>query len=261
MKRIKILIVIILCCACAATGFLAAESFQKKRFKEQVDDWLQSSRTDEAFISQIPIYEDYADNQKELLLRRHLFGDHYEAVLKAGRQPVKNSDDVRLLADKDLLVPIEDGENSLFFFYGVKKENRFLAPQALKALELTADRFNEKLSEKGLPTVKLALSSALRTDEYQQKLRKKNSNAVPTSTHSYGMSFDIFYDDYYVKLPTDGSREDELMKRRIGFMLGDSLRRQLRTVLFQTLTELQEEGRIYAIWEKRQRCYHVTPAE
>jgi len=115
-----------------------------------------------------------------------------------------------------------------------------------------------------LPPVKLAISSALRPISYQKGLTKKNINATIESTHTYGISFDIFFDDYYISFPepttsNNVSRElQEKFRTRFGFLTGDALRRQFHSVLMETLIELQDEGMIYAILERKQHCYHVT---
>ena len=178
-------------------------------------------------------------------------------------EPVLSAAEIPSLVEKKLLVPVKADTDTLFFFYGVKEDNRFLTPSALSSLNKICVNFNKKLEDLKLPTVKIAVSSALRPDDYQKDLRKNNRNATLVSTHSYGMSFDIFYDDYYLILPQPKLNviPDEIagkLRRRFGFILGDSLRRQLRSILFQTIIDMQESGEIYAIAEKNQRCYHIT---
>ena len=264
-SRIIIIIAVFVLCAFAA-GFLVHNKMNSS-FDEAISAWIKESNIDQNFIEKIPIYEDYVKTNSEEQLRKYLFQDHYNVVLKAGMQPLSSADDIQSFVEKKLLVPIEPDENALFYFYGVKKENRYLAPRALEALEKVALRFNEKLNAMELPQVKIALSSALRPDEYQKSLRSRNQNATEVSTHSYGMSFDLFYDDFFVVLTTpDGAAGinteiSDKLRRRMGFILGDSLRRQLRTILFQTLVEMQNDGVIYAISERNQHCYHITPTK
>ena len=77
-------------------------------------------------------------------------------------------------------------------------------------------------------------------------------------------SFDIFYEDYYVQLPSPektGGVYDRIKKSlhgRTGFLMGDALREQFRSVLMETLIELQREGVLYAFLEDDRRCYHIT---
>ncbi len=217
-----------------------------------------------SFLEKLPVYDDEIKAEMEGILRRHLYRDHFAVASKTGVPSVRSTEDIPALVDKKLLVPVKSTEAGLFYFYNVRDDNRYLTPAASGALERISRRFNERLKEKGLGTVKLALSSALRPAEYQKNLRSSNENAVMISTHSYGASFDIFHDEYYVVLPEApaGSRAGNSLMARIrrqyGFLLGEALRRQFRAVLFHTLVELQDSGEIYVTAEKNQRCYHVT---
>ncbi|MDR3237926.1 MAG: DUF5715 family protein [Spirochaetia bacterium] len=262
MKRV--LLIILLCALSAGASAYITQSRIKALVDDDISAIIKESHADQSFIEKIPIYEDFVNPQREEMLRKHLFNDHYNAVLKTGMKPVHGKEEIADFVEKKLLVPVKAESGSLFFFYGVKEENRFLAPAALASLEKIAARFNERLEALQLPRTKIALSSALRSDAYQKDLRKTNSNASFISTHSYGMSFDIFYDDYYIILPESNAKSVSAesagsLRRRFGFVLGDSLRRQLRSILFETLLDMQDKGEIYAIAEKNQHCYHVTP--
>jgi hypothetical protein len=80
----------------------------------------------------------------------------------------------------------------------------------------------------------------------------------------YGGCFDIFFDDYFVQLPVPektGRAAEKIRKSlhgRTGFLMGDALREQFRTVLMETLLELQREKKIYVFLEDDNRCYHIT---
>ena len=261
MKRF--LVTAVLCLLCAAAGYITA----KKRIESSIDAdialIIKESQADRSFIEKIPIYEDYSDASKEEMLRKYLFNEHYAAVKKSGMKSISNAAEIPSFVEKKLLVPVKADADTLFFFYGVKEEHRFLTSSALASLNKICANFNKRLENLKLPAVKIAISSALRPDDYQKDLRKNNQNATLISTHSYGMSFDIFYDDYYLILPqlkpnVIPNEIADKLRRRFGFILGDSLRRQLRTALFQTLIDMQDSGEIYAIAEKNQHCYHIT---
>ena len=82
------------------------------------------------------------------------------------------------------------------------------------------------------------VTSFTRSVASQKKLIKSNGNATKnTSSHSYGASFDISY------IRFNG-------KRRVNC--------ELQSELESTLTSMQKQGKIYLIYEKRNRCYHVT---
>ncbi len=217
------------------------------------------------FIENIPVYEDYATAEKERELRKYLQDDHLRAARSAGVAPIRNENEIQQFVSNGSLVKLNSGTDKLYFFYNVREDNRYLTPGAYKGLERIALRFQGNLNKrKNLPQVKIAVSSAIRSSEYQNNLKKKNVNATVMSTHSYGTSFDIFYDEFFVALPamrpagTIAGALQEIFHKRMGFLLGASLRRQFRSVLMETLLQLQDEGALYAILEGRQRCYHVT---
>ncbi|MDA3900414.1 MAG: DUF5715 family protein [Spirochaetes bacterium] len=214
-------------------------------------------------VENIPIYSDYATPLVEKSLRTYLYPFHSAVARKFGVS-LDKQDQIEEAVDKGRLVAVD--ESSGYYFYGVKNEFRYLTPAALFALNLVVERFSTNMKKHGVDVpVKIAVSSLLRPKNYQQQLKLKNRNAVDESTHSYGVSFDIFFDDYYVVL-VEGDRGysgtiiNEI-RSRYGFMLGDSLHRQFKAVLAQTLLELQNEGQIYVIMEFRQRVFHVTFTE
>lgn len=125
------------------------------------------------------------------------------------------------------------------------------------------EKFQEKIHYKNsMIKVKIAISSAIRTKQHQEKLRNFNWNAVENSTHSYGISIDIFYDEFYISLDNlCESKRFQYCKKFLeyhGFVLGGNLRRQLQSILAETLIELQKENLLYVILEKNQRVFHIT---
>lgn len=248
---------------------LISYGYQEKMIRELQGDiktfLSEAYKTERKFIMNIPIYGDYATPSKERKLRKHLLMDHIRAAGKYGIKPLTDEEKIGESVKNGKLVNIEKEDNRLYYFHNVKKRYRFLTENALKGLRSLTGRFQKNLKKRAdLPPVKIALSSAMRPVSYQKKLRGINTNASYISTHSYGTSFDIFYDDYFISLPLKApfnDRSEETLKKmrvRLGYMMGDSLRRQLRSILMETLMEMQDEGKLYAILEKRQRCYHVT---
>lgn len=202
--------------------------------------------------------------------------------------PVEDQAALARLVEDGRLVSVPNTADTSFFYYNVKDDHRYLTPGAKLGLEKIGERFNALLRERverkmgaersaELPLVKFAVSSALRPASYQAGLRGRNANASFVSSHSAGVSFDLFYDEYYVSLDLpgtgslkpktgfDAADQAELLdtagddlRRRLGYLQGASLRRQFRAMLTETLLQLQSEGWIYAILELNQRCYHVT---
>lgn len=247
-----------------------------QKWQQAQKNFYQYARSFErAVIDQVSIFEDYATEAVEKKLRKHLQADHMKAarlfVKQKGYEPLVSEKEATAAVKSGALAHAPGGTNALYYYYNVALEHRYLRPEALKTLELITLRFQEKISALGVQgDVKLAVSSALRTRGYQKSVRKKNQNAVIESTHSYGVSFDLFYEDFYVSLSSQEFLKEpdwvvslygesfEKLRVKHGFLLGDALRRQMHTLLHQSLVELQEEGVLYAILEKRQKCYHVT---
>jgi len=221
-----------------------------------------SYKIEREFIESIPVYRDYAAQPLVRELQKHDLAAHASEVIKHGIAPLKNMDDINADIKNGKLVTLNSDDNQLFYFHNVQKEYRYLTPQGKSGLELVAERFQHKLHahKQGLPAVKLAVSSVIRTVDYQEKIFGRKF----VSTHSYGGCFDIFFDDYFVQLPSEKTKSgaEERIKKslqgRTGFLLGDALREQFRTVLMETLLELQRENRIYAFLEDDRRCYHIT---
>jgi uncharacterized protein YcbK (DUF882 family) len=227
-----------------------------------------AKKMESGVIQKVPIFDDYRSAAIEGELRKHLFKDHIEVASKTGSTQIKSKEEIAELVKKGELVNIDAETDDLYFFYNVPKEFRFLRKFSYDGIKLINDTFMSNMAmyipeiDPNLK-VKIAISSALRPAEYQNNLRNKNQNAVFESTHSYGISFDIFYDEYYVSLvsPPGAKKQDEnleKMKRQLGLTLGAALRRQFHSVLSKTLIDLQQQGKLYAIWESNQRCYHVT---
>ena len=112
--------------------------------------------------------------------------------------------------------------------YSIKK----LTPKAAAILDTLGERFYHNTRSR------IYITSLTRTVESQQRLTKTNINATSkTSTHSYGASFDISYFNF---------------NSRYGENIG------LQKELEKILTQLQKEKRIYVIYERKMKCYHIT---
>lgn len=255
-----VLIAVMLTAVIAGVGWFLFARNQIAQSREYIKNVHAIERN---FITRVPIYEDFATLQMEQDLRKFLLMDHLQVAERIGVPPVESDAEVQKHLTSGKLVAARMSEDADYHFYNVPPENRYLTPRARDGLVLIAERFQKNLEKRyaGHPPVRIAISSVLRTLSYQKDLQKKNPNASFASSHSYGVSFDIFYDDYYVKLPEPPSHLGDEFRTRLGYLLGDSLMRQFKAVLLETLLELQVEGEIYAILEKNQRCYHVTVLE
>jgi hypothetical protein len=271
----------------------AALRAQAEAFEAAVSEYVAAvHKIERGFVESLPIYQDYATAAKEAKLREFLLADHLDAARRFGVSPVADEASLGELTAAGSLVAVENTAETGFYFYNVPGRFRYLTPGAAAGLNSIADRLQRVLAEKeavrrqraarnqnesgdgapngnssaaaasNLPVVKFAVSSMLRPTGYQARLRGRNANASLVSSHSQGVSFDLFYDEFYVQLADaagpGAAAVQETLRRRLGYLMGAALRRQFRAALTETLLQLQEEGLIYVILEKRQRCYHVT---
>jgi hypothetical protein len=265
----NILIICLIVVFFLATGIFSCYIYLKKTVVRDVNTYLDTAHTMErGFIDKIPLYDDYSNPTIEQKLRTYLNPAHLEAAAKYGLDPLGQDSDIEVLIASKRLVRVEAKPESLFYFYNVRNTYRALTPGARKGLDLLTEQLQRNFQRyAALPPVKIAISSMIRPGSYQDGLRETNANATVTTTHSSGISFDIFFDDYYVVLPQPAASNSisdavlSLVRTRMGFLMGDALRGQIRSVLTETLIQLQDEGALYAILEKRQRCYHVTMLE
>lgn len=161
---------------------------------------------------------------------------------KWGVTPVKN----RKMAEqrKDVLIYI--GSNPFFKIDPEMSSSiPFLVPRAASALETISRNFIDSLHAKGIPFHKLLVSSALRTNEDVEKLRRTNVNASPESCHRYGTTFDIPYNRYYTVSPPSSTRRS---------VQNDTL----KWVLAEVLRDARRDGLCHVKYEIKQGCFHIT---
>lgn len=170
---------------------------------------------------------------------------HISAGKEMGLNPHyrKNAD---FLAERDSMVEC----GALVFVpdstYYVKKPAKYsypyLTPEAFKVLNELSERFQQKLKEKKQPAYSLYLTSCLRTEESQIRLRKGNKNATrDTTSHLFGASFDISYWEFLRN--TD--------RRAYSY-------KHIQNILTKTVSEMRNENRFLVIKENGQFCFHIT---
>ena len=246
-------------------AFYKLKSTSEKNIKNLL---LRIDSIENQYKNNIPIYTDYITPNIENQLRKYLLNYHIQVAIENNNKAVQNKTDLEARIKEKSLVSINtDDLNNYLYFYNVPLAHRYLTQDTKKILILLGERFQKILKEKEvIPNVKFAISSALRHADYQNNLKKTNTNAAFISSHSYGRSFDVFYDEYFVSLnDLDNEikfnvfhKSEMQLKRKFGFLLGQSLRRQFQSILTEAVVQLQNEGKIYSILEKSQRCYHIT---
>lgn len=104
-------------------------------------------------------------------------------------KPVETNAERDAYVEKGVLVPLKntDGWIVKSMDYG----SPFVHSKLYQKLKLIEQRFAEKQQEHNLSGIQFVISSAYRTVDDQERLRKVNKNATVDSSHSYGASVDI----------------------------------------------------------------------
>lgn len=100
-----------------------------------------------------------------------------------------------LVANKKMLVRVEDGEGYRVDHGQLTHSVPYLHPEAYKVLRYMGRSYAERTKDTEAEGSDFRISSLTRTTEQQEQLRKssKGVNATPNvSTHSFGASFDIY---------------------------------------------------------------------
>jgi hypothetical protein len=184
--------------------------------------------------SQIPVL-----NYRNIAYRQ-LFNDSNYVQLSAARANGIDPQKVGDPASNDALVPIFS--TPLYRVDTMYHSEPYLMPEAVLLLDYIAHRFKTLMAE-NYPSVgehNIIVTSALRTDQSEARLRRVNRNATDTSCHIYGTTFDISA-QRYLHL---ASGHDTVV---------DACKQMLALALYQ----LRYEGLCYVKYE-RGSCFHIT---
>lgn len=118
----------------------------------------------------------------------------------------------------------------------------FLVPEAAGLLKDIGSRFNDSLASRGGGDYRLRVTSVLRTHDSVKRLRRRNVNAIDSSAHRYGTTFDISY----VKFICDSANTIPRTQT------------DLKNLLGEILLQLKAEHRCLVKYERKQGCFHIT---
>jgi hypothetical protein len=138
-------------------------------------------------------------------------------------------------------------------------------------LETIGTRFQERLAAMGLPPYRMEVTSALRTSERQERLRRSNANAAAgESSHEFGATVDLSYAAFAPPseardaIPGAAPPQFRPHLERIVDLALESVSarksRELGKIFSAVLREAQDEGLALVIYERQQTIYHLTVA-
>lgn len=169
---------------------------------------------------------------------------HWQAAQKWGISPIVERSDTANYKIGEELIRIAS-HTELFRVASLSHSIPYLVPQAARLLSIIASDFRDSLLSKELPVYRLVVTSVTRTASDVQQLMKSNKNAIATSVHCYGTTFDISW-KRYDHLASASQELKEVSPDRLKFILG------------QVLYNLRNRGLCYVKYERKQACYHIT---
>ena len=117
----------------------------------------------------------------------------------------------------------------------------YLVPRAAQLLKDIGRTFQDTVRARGGGDYRIKVTSVLRTEFSASRLRRRNRNASDQSCHRYGTTFDISWTKF------------DCMDTTRLVSLED-----LKNILAEVIQDKRQKGRCYAIYERRQGCFHVT---
>lgn len=117
----------------------------------------------------------------------------------------------------------------------------YLVPLAAARLKEIGQRFRDSIESRGGGDYRVKVTSLLRTPAGVKRLRRRNRNAVDSSVHQLGTTFDISYASFIASSPEPARSVDDL-----------------KGILAEVLRAMRNEGKIYVKYEVHQPCFHIT---
>ncbi len=205
---------------------------------------------------------------EERALRRFLGASHVAEARTVGVR-VEDEEDRDALVDEGRLVELADSTEH--WIVRERTAPTHVVPPMVFLLETLGGRFQARLAEMGLPPYRIEVTSALRTSERQNRLRRTNANAaVGVSSHEFGATVDLSYAAFAPPaeppetVPPSAPPGFRPHLERITDLALESVSarksRELGKIFSQVLREAQDEGLALVIYERQQTVYHVTVA-
>ena len=204
-------------------------------------------------------------------MREHLNETHVAAARSNGVAPVRDRAHLARLVDRGALVRLPESTR-WWVLRDLDHSRPYVTPGTRAALEEVGRRFHARLDEAGLPPFRLDVTSVLRTDDQQSALQRRNANAADnTSSHEFGTTLDVAYLSFAAPRsldhpslapgrdrPVSPSLRAEVTTRldSLGTLHAPHLEGELGAVL----QELEREGTVLPLRERRQPVYHLTVA-
>ncbi|MBW3569532.1 MAG: hypothetical protein KY467_00360 [Gemmatimonadetes bacterium] len=187
-------------------------------------------------------------------------------VASARRLGVRASgeSEIQRLVREGRLVPLGDS-TEYWILRDMDHSSPYVTPDTRAMLEDLGRRFHARLDRLGLPRYRIKVTSAIRTEDSQADLRRRNSYASwTTSAHQFGTTVDVSHERFAVPAgPRNGEGaapgawelEAEMLEE-----VGKEHAKALQAELGRALAELRTDGVVHVMMENKQPVYHFTLA-
>jgi hypothetical protein len=166
--------------------------------------------------------------------------DYIDQSRTSGIEPCDNQNDITTLFVTGELSKIRAGRR--YLFGDMESSYPYLTRDSKKLLNEISRRFRKNLREDNLWRTKFIITSMTRTTENVKNLSASNINVSENSPHMYGNAFDISYSSF-----------------KIGKLhITECDKWYLKEALAEVISELRDEKRCWATYERSQGCYHVV---
>ena len=128
-----------------------------------------------------------------------------------------------------------------FYIDDLRHSSPYLMPQAASTLHEIGRRFRDTIQARGGGDYRIKVTSMLRTPATIKRLRRANRNAIDSSVHQLGTTFDISYASFVASSPEPARSVDDL-----------------KGVLSEVLRAMRSEGKLWVKYEVGQPCFHIT---
>lgn len=128
-----------------------------------------------------------------------------------------------------------------FFLDTLIYSRPYLVPVAAARLHEIGRRFRDSINMRGGGDYRIKVTSLLRTPRTVKLLRRRNRNAIDSSVHQFGTTFDISYASFIA----DNDRHPRSVD-------------DLKGILAEVLRAMREEGKLWVKYERGQPCFHIT---
>jgi hypothetical protein len=173
-------------------------------------------------------------------------------------QRVSGMAEIQRLVQAGRLVALGDS-TPYWVLRDMPHSNPYVTPDTRAMLLELGRRFHARLDSAGLPRYRMKVTSALRTADTQEDLRKINSYAsATTSAHEFGTTMDVSHERFAV--PADTGAAFWTMEADTLEEIGKEHGKAMQALLGRAIDSMKDEGMLFVMMENKQPVYHMTLA-